>query len=173
MVEKLAILKLITKCSSSNSMISFNTHLKGTLIEGSKMSHVKSKCVLAGRCWCLRSLFAKRLVCFPSLFCVFLSVYVQYKQPSRMPGESIFYISLAGNKPQNGVSRPDISSQFPSMGERLLYGPYPLYYALFSSGGRRISFVLFSPLQFFLQISTFLFPSCFCISAALYWTAPK
>lgn len=105
----------------------------------------------------LSRLFPKRLVRFLSLsLCFSFSIYVECKQP-RMSVESIFYISPAGNEPQNGISRPYISSQFPSMGERLFYSPYPFYYALFNSGGHRISFVPFSPLRVFSSSLHFFF----------------
>ena len=42
------------------------------------MSHVRSKCVLTGRCWQLSPLFAKRLLYFPSLSKIPLSLFFTF-----------------------------------------------------------------------------------------------
>lgn len=57
------------------------------------------------------------------------------------------------------------------MGERLLYRPYPFIMLCLVIVDRESALFFFLHCDFFLQVSTFFSPSCFCISAALYWTA--
>ena len=77
-----------------------------------------------------------------------------------MSVESIFHVSPDVIKPLNGVSRPNISPQLPSMGERLLYSPDP--FIMLWTENRLCSFFSITtfffkyPLSFFLAVFTYL-----------------